>query len=108
MTARWQAAEAALASARATVSPADREAELAGLHDQLEQLRRKSEADIVAAKQAAEWTASERLKAAEAEWQDRAARPLAELTARCQAAEADLALARTAESLDREVERTQF
>jgi len=108
MTARWQATEAALASARAMVSPAGREAEPAALPDQLEQLRRKSEADIVAAKEAAECRVSERLKAAEAEWRERAARPLAEMTARCQAAEADLALARTAETLDREVERTQF
>jgi hypothetical protein len=74
--------------------PADREADRIELQDQFESLRQKSLADIAAVKEAAELRASEKLKTAEAEWREKAARSMAELTARCQAAETALAAAR--------------
>jgi hypothetical protein len=104
-TARCEAAEAALASAQATLTP--RETERIQLQDQLERLRRQSQADISAAQEAAERMAAERLKAAEAAWQEQAAKPLAEVMARCQAAEAALASARAAQTPG-EAERAQL
>jgi hypothetical protein len=95
LTARCRAAETALASARAA-QHSHSEAELAGLHDQLERLRRHQEVDIAAAKEAAAREAAAKLKAAEAQWQDKAARSVALLTARCRAAEEALASARAA------------
>jgi len=92
LTARCRVAEDALASARTAAQGTRPEAEVAVLQDQLERLRRNGEAQIAAAKLAA----AETLKAAEAQWQDQAAQSVAELTARCRAAEEALASARAA------------
>jgi hypothetical protein len=100
LTARCRAAEEALALARAAA-----EAELAALEDQLERLRRHQEVDIAAAKQAAALEAAAKLKAAEVQWQDKAAKSVAELTARCRAAE-EAAVRAAAERP--EAERTAF
>jgi hypothetical protein len=93
LTARCRAAEEALTSAGAAERSRS-EAELADLQDQLERLRRNGEAQIAAAKV----EAAEKLKAAEAQWQDQAARSVAEFTARSRAAEEALASARASDT----------
>jgi hypothetical protein len=103
LTARCRAAEEAVAAAgaaasRAAAERAHPEAEVTALQEQLEQLRRTKEAEIAAAKEAAALEAAAKLKAAQAQWQDNAARSMAEVTARCQAAEEALASAGNTET----------
>ncbi len=94
MTARCEATEAALASARAVNPDAELQAEMNRLRTQLERLQRQADADIAAAKAAADAKAADALKNAETQWQARMAKTQAELTARWEAAEAALASAR--------------
>jgi len=99
VTARCRAAEEALASARAAdTGKTDADAELAELHDRLERLRHDADTEIAAAKEAAALEAAEQLKAAETQWQEQAASSMAEVTARCRAAEEALASARAADT----------
>ena len=105
MTARWEAAEAALASARLAAPDGNREVELQTLRAELERLQQQANADIAAAKTAAEAKTADALKNAEAEWQTHMAKALAGLTVRCEVAEAALASAREASArVDREAE----
>jgi len=99
VTARCRAAEEALASARAAdTGKTDADAELAELHDRLERLRHDADTEIAAAKEAAALEAAEQLKAAETQWQEQAASSMAEVTARCRAAEEALASASAADT----------
>ncbi|MBN9589803.1 MAG: SH3 domain-containing protein [Alphaproteobacteria bacterium] len=99
VTARCRAAEEALASARAAdTGKTDADAELAELRARLERLRHDADTEIAAAKEAAALEAAEQLKAAETQWQEQAARSVAEVTARCRAAEEALASASAADT----------
>jgi archaellum component FlaC len=97
MTVRCEAAETALASAGAPVSVAapivDRSAEVGQLRAELDRQQRQSESDIASVKASVEAKAADALKAAEGAWTIRAGKALAEVTARCEAAETALAVA---------------
>ena len=84
---------AALASLRAASAINSHEDELKQLRAELGARRLEVETDSSAAKAAAEAIASERLQAAQAQWQQDAANELIEITARCESAEAAMAVA---------------
>ena len=95
MTARRDQAEAALAKAQAALVAADASGELQKLRGELENLRQKADADATAKAQSdvradEALKAAEIAKAAEMENQARAAKALADMTARAEAAEAGL------------------
>ena len=77
LTVRCEAAEAALAGARAGTR-ADRDSEVVQLREQLARLRQQSEAEIAAARIAADVKAAQVLKSARLEWQSRSDKALAE------------------------------
>jgi hypothetical protein len=112
MTARCEAAEAALASARAAgaaVPIPDRSAEIGQLHAELDRQRLQAQSEVAAAISSAEAKAADALKATEATWAVRAGKALAEMTARCEMAETALAAAHAAPSApDREAELTEL
>ena len=85
--------EAALASLRAASAINSHEDELKQLRAELGARRLEVETDSSAARAAAEAIASERLQAAQAQWQQDAANELIEITARCESAEAAMAAA---------------
>ena len=75
---------------------ASRDGELAASRAALERARAETESETKAARQSAQVKASEALKVAEAEWQTKAGKALAEMTARRDQAEAALAKAQAA------------
>ncbi len=89
LAARCEAAETALAAA--AKSTPDRGTEIQQLQAQLTQLRESSDAQTAAANLAAQAREAQAVKAAEAEWQARADKVLAAMTARCETAETALA-----------------
>jgi hypothetical protein len=95
MTVRCKAAETALASTSVPANVAapvvDRSAEVSQLRAELDRQRRQSESDAASIKESVEVKAADALKAAEAAWAMRAGKVLAEMTARCEAAETALA-----------------
>ena len=92
LMARCEAAEQASAG-KADAGP-DRAAEASQLRALLERQRKESEVQIQSAKAAAEIDAGERLRAAQMQWEKESAAALAQVAARCEAAEASLASAR--------------
>ena len=92
LRARCQAAETALASAQAA-GPSDKvDAEWVQMQAEIANLRLERE-ELLAAKSTGDQVAADRQKAAQALWQQQSARALAEVTARCEIAEAALASA---------------
>jgi len=106
--ARCESAEASLASAQAVSTVTNHEDELNLLRSELEVQRREADAEISAVKVAAEVRAAERLKAAQAQWQQSAAKERAEITARYETAEAALAAARASPVTNHENELNQL
>ena len=102
MTVRRDQAEAALSKAQTALAAADSSGELKQVRGELEKLRKKTDADAAANAQA-EVRATEALKAAEAartaeaDAHARAAKALADMTARAEAAEAGLSAMEKAE-----------
>jgi hypothetical protein len=94
MTARCEAAETALVAADASELVAERDTEIQHLRTEIERQGQTAQADIVAAKAAAEAEAEERMKTAQARWDKTAAAALAETIGRYEAAEAALETAR--------------
>jgi hypothetical protein len=92
ITTRYEAALACLHAARTINSHED---ELKQLRAELEVRRFDAEAASSAARAAAEAIASERLQVAQAHWQQDAAKGLIEITARCEATESALAVAKS-------------
>lgn len=103
LTARCEAAEAQLVAARAApeaVIPSasgNRDAEITQLQAELKRWQRTAD-ELSVAKAAGDLVAAEQLKTAQGLWQQQSAKALAELTARCETAEAALASARSADS----------
>lgn len=93
ITARCESAEAALAATRASAAT-DVDNELHQLRSEVENRRKEMEADIAAVRAAAESRLAERLQAAEAQWRQSAEKELADITARCESAEAAVMAAR--------------
>jgi hypothetical protein len=94
--AQRDAAQRALAGARAADMSEKHEAELTKLLTRFERLQQDRQAEIAAAKAQAEAEHGERMKAAQATWQEQADRALAASNARCETAEAALASERLA------------
>ncbi|MBN9544606.1 MAG: SH3 domain-containing protein [Alphaproteobacteria bacterium] len=90
VTARCVAAEAALAAADKSAPLAERDAEIAHLRDEIARQARMAEADMAAAKAAADIAAGEKLKAGQAIWEQETAGALAKANARAEAAETAL------------------
>ena len=93
-TARCEAAEAALAAAGSGI--AERDAEIGHLRAEIAQQAQMAGADMAAAKAAADIAAGEKLKAAQAIWEQETAGALAKANARYDAAEAALEVERRA------------
>ena len=92
--AQRDAAQRALAGARAADMSEKHDAELTKLLTRFERLQQDRQVEIAAAKAQAEADAAERLKAAQAAWREQADRALAQSNARCETAEAALAAER--------------
>lgn len=91
MKAQRDAAQRALAGARAADMSEKHDAELTKLLTRFERLQQDRQVEIAAAKAQAEAEAAERMKAAQTAWQEQADRALAASNARCETAEAALA-----------------
>jgi len=96
VTARCVAAETALAATDANAAAAERDAEIAHLRQEIGQQAQMAEADMAAAKAAADIAAGEKLKAAQVIWEQETAGALAKANARSEAAEAALEVERRA------------
>ena len=83
-----------MAAADASTLVAERDAEIQHLRTEIERQGQTAQADIAAAKAAAEADAEERMKTAQAKWDRTAAAALADTVGRCEAAEAALETAR--------------
>jgi hypothetical protein len=94
VTARCTAAEAALAAADAGAAISERDAEIAHLREEMARQARMAEADMAAAKAAADIAAGEKLKVAQAVWEQETASALANADARAEAAETALEVER--------------
>ena len=90
VTARCVAAEAALAAANTGAAAGERDAEIAHLREEIARQARMAEADMAAAKAAADIAAGEKLKAAQAIWEQETSGALAKANARSEAAETAL------------------
>ena len=89
-TARCEAAEAALATAGPSALIGERDAEITHLRDEIARQARMAEADMAAAKAAADIAAGEKLKAGQAIWEQETSAALAKANARAEAAETAL------------------
>ena len=96
VTARSVAAETALAAADVSALVAERDAEIAHLRQEIGQQAQMAEADMAAAKAAADIAAGEKLKAAQAIWDQETSGALAKANARSEAAETALEVERRA------------
>lgn len=94
MTARCVAAETALAAADASAAIGERDAEIAHLREEMARQARMAEADMAAAKAAADIAAGEKLKAGQAIWEQETSAALAKANARAEAAETALEVER--------------
>jgi hypothetical protein len=94
MTARCVAAETALASAGDQAPVVERDAEIAHLREEIARQAQMAEADMAAAKAAADIAAGEKLKAGQAIWEQETAGALAKANARAEAAETALEVER--------------
>ena len=94
---RCEAAEQALAAARAAAPNANRDADLIQLQGELERARRQAQ-ELAQAHADAERRGADTLRSAQAQWQQQTTQTLMEITARAQAAEAALAAARINDS----------
>ena len=92
--AQRDAAQRALAGARAADMSEKHEAELTKLLTRFERLQQDRQVEIAAAKAQTEADAAERMKAAQATWREQSDRALADSNARCETAEAALAAER--------------
>jgi len=90
VTARCMAAETALAVADGGAALGERDREIAHLREEIARQAQMAEADMAAAKAAADIAAGEKLKAAQAIWEGETAGALARANARSEAAEAAL------------------
>ncbi len=90
VTARCQAAETALAAADASAAIGERDQKIAQLREELARQAQVAEADMAAAKAAADIAAGEKLKAGQAVWEQETAGALAKANARAEAAETAL------------------
>lgn len=95
-TARCEAAETALAAAGPSAVIGERDAEITHLRDEIARQARMAEADMAAAKAAADIAAGEKLKAAQAIWDQETSGALAKANARSEAAETALEAERRA------------
>jgi hypothetical protein len=96
MTARCVAAETALAAADASAAIGERDAEIAHLREEMARQAQMAEADMAAAKAAADIAAGEKLKAGQAVWEQETSAALAKANARAEAAETALEVERRA------------
>jgi hypothetical protein len=90
VTARCVAAETALAAADTGAALGERDREIAHLREEIARQAQMAEADMAAAKAAADIAAGEKLKAAQAIWEQETAGALARANARSEAAETAL------------------
>lgn len=94
VTARCLAAETALAAADASTAIGERDEEIAQLREELARQAQVAEADMAAAKAAADIAAGEKLKAGQAVWEQETTGALAKANARAEAAETALEVER--------------